>query len=122
MDRVYTVEEADALLPELRDRLERIRAARQTMLRHAEAVRDRLGEDGGGAHPGREYVEATQTLRREIERLAEEQIALRDPQVGLVDFPGERDGERVWLCWKLGEERVAYWHRQDRGFAGRQAL
>ncbi|HET7236284.1 MAG TPA: DUF2203 domain-containing protein [Actinomycetota bacterium] len=122
MGRVYSVEEADALLPELRHRLERIRDARQTMLRHAEVVRARVVDDGGGAHPGPGYVEATETLRAEIQRLAEEEIVLRDPQTGLVDFPGEREGERVWLCWLLGEERVAYWHPLDTGFAGRRPL
>jgi hypothetical protein len=92
------------------------------MLRHAELIRDRLGEDGGGAHPGPEYVAATETLRREIERLAAEDIVLRDPESGLVDFPGELEGERVWLCWRVGEERVAHWHALDSGFAGRRPL
>ena len=122
MDRVYTVQEVDALLPELRERLERIRDARQTMLRHAEVLKERLVENGGGAHPGRGYLEATQTLRRELEHLAAEEIVLRDPQSGLVDFLGERDGERVWLCWLLGEERVGHWHPLDTGFGGRQPL
>jgi hypothetical protein len=122
MDRIYTVEEADAMLPELRARLQRIRDARQTMLRHAEVVRERVIDDGGGAHPGPGYVEATETLRTEIGRLAEQDIVLRDPQTGLVDFPGERDGRRVWLCWILGEERVTHWHALDAGFAGRRPL
>jgi len=122
MDRVYSVEEANALLPELRERLARIRDARQTMLRHAEVVRDRLARDGGGAHPGAEYLEATATLRREIERLADEEIVLRDPESGLVDFLGERDGERVWLCWLVGEDRVEHWHPLDTGFSGRRPL
>jgi hypothetical protein len=122
MDRTYTIEEANAMLPELRERLARLRDARQVMLRHAEVIRDRVDEDGGGAHPGPAYVEATSTVRREVERLAEEQIVLRDPETGLVDFPSERDGERVWLCWLLGEERVAHWHPLDAGFAGRRPL
>lgn len=42
--------------------------------------------------------------------------------MGLVDFPGEVDGEAAYLCWKLGEPEVAWWHRRDAGFAGRQPL
>jgi hypothetical protein len=122
MERVYTVEEANALIPELRERLARIRDARQVMLRQAEVVRDLLDQEPGGAHPGAAYVEATSTLRREIERLAKEEIALRDPESGLVDFPGERDGERVWLCWLVGEDRVAHWHPLDAGFSSRRPL
>lgn len=121
-DRVYTVEEADAMLEELRGRLPRIRDARQVMLRHAELVKERVVADGGGASGGREYWEAQDTLRAEIERLAEENIVLRDPETGLLDFPGERDGRRVWLCWRLGEDRVGHWHELDSGFVGRKPL
>lgn len=122
MERTYSIEEANALLPELRERLARIRDARQVMLRDAEVVRGLLADDGGGAHPGAEYLEATAALRREIERLAAEDIVLRDPETGLVDFPGERDGERVWLCWLVGEERVGHWHPLDSGFSSRRPL
>jgi hypothetical protein len=121
-DRVYTADEANAMLPELGERLARIRSARQSMLRQAELVKERVVADGGGASGGHEYWEAQSTLRSEIERLAEENIVLRDPESGLVDFPGEREGRRVWLCWRLGEERVANWHELDTGFIGRQPL
>jgi hypothetical protein len=121
-ERSYTVEEADAMLPELRERLQRVRSARQAMLREAELVRERVVEDGGGANAGSEYWEATATLRTEIERLAAEGILLRDPETGLVDFPAEREGERVYLCWRLGEDRVGHWHPLDTGFAGRRPL
>ena len=121
-ERRYSVEEADALLPELRERLERIRRARQAMLREAELVREKVVEDGGGAHAGREYWESTATLRAEIERLALDGILLRDPETGLVDFPAMRNGEPVYLCWRLGEERVGHWHPLDTGFSGRRPL
>jgi len=121
-ERLYTVEEADAALPELRERIERIRRARQAMLREAELVRARVVEDGGGAHAGREYWESTATLRSEIERLTDDGILLRDPETGLVDFPAEREGERVYLCWRLGEDRVSHWHPLDTGFTGRRPL
>jgi hypothetical protein len=119
-ERLYTVEEANALLPDLRERLVRIRDARQVLLQSAELVKERVATDGGGAHGGRDYWQAQSTLRAEIERLAEENIVLRDPESGLVDFPGEREGRRVWLCWRAGEERVEHWHELDTGFIGRQ--
>lgn len=121
-ERIYTVEEADATLPSLRERLVAIRDARVRMLDDARLVKERVATDGGGAHGGRGYWEAQANLKAEIERLAEENILLRDPETGLVDFPGERDGRRVWLCWRLGEERVAHWHELDVGFLGRQPL
>jgi hypothetical protein len=121
-DRVYTVAEANAALPDLRERLARIREARQRLLRGAELVKERLAADGGGASGGRGYWEAQAALKAEIERLAEENIVLRDPETGLVDFPGEREGRRVWLCWLLGEDEVGHWHELDVGFIGRQPL
>jgi hypothetical protein len=58
-------------------------------------------------------------FERELEQLG---IVLKDRRLGLVDFPGELDGRRVWLCWRLGEPAVQYWHDLDAGYAGRQPL
>jgi hypothetical protein len=121
-DRVYTVEEADAMLPELRERLERIRDARRVMFESAELIRERVAGNGGGVSGGTAYWRAQSTLREEIERLAHENILLRDPETGLVDFPGEREGRRVWLCWRMGEDRVGHWHELDAGFRSRRPL
>ena len=110
------------MLPELRERLARIRDARQAILREAEVVKERVVADGGGSHAGREYWDASATLRTELERLAAESILLRDPETGLVDFPAELDGERVYLCWRVGEEAVAHWHPLDTGFSSRRPL
>jgi hypothetical protein len=121
-DRSYDVEEANSMLPELKERLARIRVARQVILREAEVVKERVVADGGGSHAGREYWDASATLRTELERLAAENILLRDPETGLVDFPAELDGQRVYLCWRVGEEAVANWHPLDTGFSGRRPL
>jgi len=58
-------------------------------------------------------------FERELEELG---ISLKDRRLGLIDFPGELDGRRVWLCWRLGEPSVLYWHDLDSGYAGRQPL
>jgi hypothetical protein len=58
-------------------------------------------------------------FERELEVLG---IVLKDRRLGLIDFPGELDGRRVWLCWRLGEPAVQYWHDLDAGYAGRQPL
>lgn len=120
-ERTYTVEEADALLPDLRLRLERIRSNRQAMLRAAERIRGRVASDGGG-HSGTDYWESSRALKADLEQLARQNILLRDPQTGLVDFPGEREGRPVFLCWRLGEDRVGHWHDLETGFVGRRPL
>lgn len=121
-ERVFTPAEADALLPELRERLARIRNARARLIASARVVRERVAVDPGGVAGDPGHLEAAAVLRRELARLAELGVVLRDPQVGLVDFPGEVDGRRVWLCWRLGEQRVAHYHELDSGFAGRRPL
>jgi hypothetical protein len=121
-DRLYTADEADAVLDELRERLVRVRDARTTMFDAARLVHERTERDGGGSGVAAGYWAAQSTLRDEVAWLARRGIALRDPESGLVDFPGERDGRRVWLCWRLGEERVGHWHELDAGFAGRRPL
>lgn len=120
-ERTFTVEEANAALPDLRRRLSRIRAARQTILRFGRRVRGTATRDGGGPE-GREYREAVATLREETEHLARSGFILRDAEEGLVDFPAVREGRPVFLCWRLGEDRVRYWHEADTGFAGRTPL
>ena len=57
-----------------------------------------------------------------VEELTEVGAELKDYQSGLIDFTGRHQGRDVCLCWKLGEERIAYWHELDAGFAGRQPI
>ncbi len=120
-DRTFTKDEADAMLPQLRVRLERIRSNRQVLLRAAERIRGQMASDGGG-HFGNDYWQASRALKEDVEALAERNVLLRDPQTGLIDFPGEREGRPVFLCWQLGEEAVGHWHEVESGFLGRRPL
>lgn len=122
MTRRYTVAEAQALLPELRERVPRIRTARRTLLVTASRIRDAVDAEGGGVDGGRPYWEAQRTLREEIERLAALDVLLRDSDPALVDFPAERDGEPIYLCWREPEDAVGWWHPIDTGYAGRRPL
>ena len=87
----------------------------------AERIRGQVAADGGGTD-GTDYWEATASLKADIEALAGRDILLRDPETGLVDFPGRRDGRRIFLCWRLGEDHVSHWHDLESGFAGRKPL
>ncbi|MBI3649184.1 MAG: DUF2203 domain-containing protein [Actinobacteria bacterium] len=117
----YSVDEANALLPELRERLIRLREARRRLIASSQRITARVAADGGGVG-GSDWFEIQRELKTEILWLAERRVALRDPEAGLVDFPGERDGQDVWLCWRLGEDEVAWWHELDTGFIGRKPL
>ena len=121
-ERLFSVEEANALLEDLRPRLTRIREARGVVISTSERVREMVSSDGGGVAGEPAYWRAMQVLRAELEYLRASGVVLRDPQSGLVDFPGELDGRRVWLCWRLDEDSVRHYHELGSGFAGRKPL
>lgn len=120
-ERRYTLEEANAALPRLRELLPRVRAARRAMIESSRRITEAVAADGGGV-AGSEWFDAQQRLRADITALAEAGILLRDPETGLVDFPAEREGREVYLCWRLGEDDVAWFHETTTGFSGRQPL
>jgi hypothetical protein len=70
----------------------------------------------------RDLANQSQILRNAVEELQGFGCELKDPETGLIDFLSLRDGEEVYLCWRLGEERIAFWHHLHTGFAGRQPL
>ena len=120
-ERLFTIDEANAVVEDLAETLERVRAARQVVLRGGRPIRDSAIGNGGGER-GKEYWEALHALRADVESVTRRGVILRDPETGLVDFPSRRDGVVVYLCWRLGEERVMFWHPPDTGFGGRQPL
>ena len=61
-------------------------------------------------------------LSQTVDEIQETGCLVKDLDTGLVDFPSLRGGEKVYLCWKLGEERIGYWHGIEEGFAGRKPL
>ena len=120
-ERRFTVDEAEGELGELRRTLEAIRGARKELLESSESIRGRVAADGGGVD-GAAYWESLAALRDGIEAISQRGIILRDPETGVVDFPAERDGEPIFLCWRLGEEHVGFWHDTETGFSGRKPI
>ena len=122
-ERLYRLEEANALVPKLRPLLERIRDNHKTLAedKTLAVVRQKASHNGGGL-PGGHLAEVTKSLERDLGQLQEWGIVLRDPRIGLIDFFHERDGRTVFLCWKLGEAKVEWWHPLETGIAGRQRL
>jgi len=130
MPRHFSVEEANQALPRLRQWLPRIQARR----RRLDVVQRKLAELSVKASANgnllEEEVEATQReakrltgeLDKLIGRVQELGCELKDIEQGLIDFPALREGREVYLCWRLGEEEVAFWHELEAGFAGRQPL
>ena len=120
-DRVYTVEEANALLPHLAPTLVELRGSSDEALRIKEAMAAAAVTNGGSSE-GDRWRKKLARVQELIDRLNEWEVELRDLETGLVDFPALIDGRPAFLCWRLGEPEVAHWHSPDDGFQGRRPL
>ena len=130
---LFTPESANRALPYVRVVVEDLVDA---CLRLRRAEESRARATSGSLSAGATPQERDETLRRaeddrraaraDLERVGRELeavgVEVKDPEIGLLDFPGELDGRRVCLCWKRGEDRVAFWHEPEAGFRGRRPL
>lgn len=131
--RLFTQEEANAALPDVRPLVERLVEDRRTLValgNDLEAVQALIGGNGGSLDPSRvgELQEAVAHAAAALAALVDEIQGLgaqvKDLDSGLVDFPARHpeSGDTVLLCWQLGEAEVGYWHDLEAGFAGRKPL
>jgi hypothetical protein len=122
-ERHYTVEQANAALGWVMERIERLRSARQGLNdEEARAALMEAGPTNGGGEPGRVVSDAFVEMRNALIELQAMEVVLRDLDRGLVDFPSIRGGQEVFLCWEEGEEEIGYWHDLDSGYGGRRPL
>jgi hypothetical protein len=130
MARYFTREEAEALLPQISVILLDIQKEHAAMRDTEEALSKLETRARGNGHDLHEHIATLQValtrhmpilrnLSADVEKLGCE---LKDPETGLIDFLSLRDGREVYLCWRLGEERINYWHEIAAGVAGRQPL
>jgi len=128
---VFTLEEANAALTELRPIVERMVQHRRDLTaaqaRQTELV-TRIAGNGGDMVPS-DLHDLAETIQREADAISDcaEQINQAGAQVksleeGLLDFPAKRGEEDVLLCWKLGEDEIRFWHGTDEGFSARKRL
>jgi hypothetical protein len=120
----FNIEEARALLPELRQIFQDAQRRRDLVHKAHEKLSKELQQTGGDlGGPGVtgmlcDWQQMNQQLRR-IQKLG---VVIKDFDRGLVDFPHLRDGREVFLCWELDEDDIEFWHDLDTGYAGREKL
>jgi hypothetical protein len=121
--RFFTVREANELIPFLSSTLcdlRRINHALQVRRGSLPSTQDVLLRGGTPVPP--RYFALVENLQSLVEDICSHGCQLKDLDSGLVDFPTIWEGREVYLCWKLGEPQVGYWHEIEAGFAGRRSL
>jgi len=121
--RHYTVEQARALLPQVREWLADLTRIRRQLDRANERVSGRLaqGDDLGGPTVN-ERVRNAAAFQSILSQFREREIQIKDLERGLIDFPALLGDREVFLCWEQDEEDIEYWHDLDAGYAGREKL
>lgn len=119
----YTVEEARALLPQIREWLAELHQSRRRLKQLDDRIAHLISD---GADAGGEAVQSQIKLLAELQgKLAEFQrreIQIKDVERGLIDFPAIIGGKEVFLCWEQDEDDIEFWHDLDSGYAGREKL
>lgn len=129
--RTYTIQEANELLPWLTAIFKQLEEPREFLIVSEKRLFE-LGHvirNNGRNDVDKQLRQCEDTilqLRGRIDELTtevtEKKIEIRDLRTRLVDFPGVRESRRIWLCWRVGEPEVSYWHELDAGFSSRQAI
>jgi hypothetical protein len=130
MPTYFTREQADALLPQIEPLLREIQALRLAAAELTAQLLARREKVAGNGHLPQDGQRQTrdeldginERIAVCVEEIQAQGILVKDLDTGLIDFPTLRDGREVYLCWKLDEDRVRWWHPIETGFAGRQPL
>jgi hypothetical protein len=132
MPRYFTLAQAQALIPDVEERLRRavsLKAALAEAVGELGAESERVRMAGGALVDRRKILDAVSRrdsaaahLREVLESIQETGGQVKDLDMGLLDFPTLLRGEEVCLCWKLGEPAIAFWHGPEEGFRGRKPI
>ena len=132
MTRYFTLQQAERLLPKVERALReaiRMKSEYQDAETELRSAMQRVMMLGGVDLNRGAFIElrrrretGAERLRDVMQEIAEVGCLVKDLDIGLIDFPTLFRGEEVYLCWKLGEPGIAFWHGVEEGFRGRKAI
>jgi len=124
MPQYFTLQEANQALLSIRPWMEEIQSIRGEILAHQPDIWNVMEKSAGnGGNPTlSRMVKTFDRLDALIHSVQDMGAIIKDVNTGLLDFPALKDGREVYLCWKYGEEDIAFWHEIEDGFAGRQSI
>jgi hypothetical protein len=123
--KLFTLDEANAMLAELEPKLRRIKTLYAALdpMRESAKVAAACAGSGGGMVGGSAYVKTLYEIGKVTTEIHEAGVELKDHKRGLIDFPSLMDGRVVYLCWQLDDlGGIRWWHELDAGFAGRTLI
>ena len=131
MPRYFTKEEAEALLEQVRPLMEEVQRRKllfDELQEQVSAAEARLKGDGHLSEAGK-LADKRETLREVgrtmgslVAKVQELGVEVKDLEMGLIDFRARRGDEEIYLCWRVGEPGICWWHPIEGGFKGRQPL
>ena len=123
-DRIFTLAEANALIPQLESSLSKVKNGRSILIHTKNEIKKACAnaEFGGGSVAGPRYITALEDMHENLQAIQEIGVIVKDLDLGLCDFPFYMNGRIVYLCWKLGEDKIEWWHEITTGFSERQPI
>jgi hypothetical protein len=120
-ERVFSLSEANRLIPQLQSYLTTVQRKKAVLLHARQEVQKAAANaaNGGGTAVGVHYVNSLQDISASLHAIHELGVVVKDIDLGLCDFPHIRDGRVVYLCWKLGEKEIRWWHELTTGYKDR---
>jgi len=123
-EKLFTLQEANSLIPKLRPLIKKVTKVSNVLLGMQEEIKKVRSKAslGSGSYLGQSYLNNVILLTTTIQEIESTGVLVKDYRTGLCDFPHLKDGRVIYLCWKMDEEEINYWHEIEAGFAGRQLL
>lgn len=125
MSILFTVDEANTILPKVKKRFDEILCCKNNVMDIQEELQN-LSDSNCSFEKfikkKQELNHAVTALYNMIQELEDMGIMIKSVDEGLLDFPSIRYDEEIWLCWKFGENQVKFWHRKEEGFMGRKPI
>ena len=123
-DHLFTLAEASALLPQLETFLSKAKTDRTILIHAKDEIKKACAKAdyGGGSVVGPRYIQALEDMHENLQSIQDMGVIVKDLEMGLCDFPYLLNGRVVYLCWRLGEDKIGWWHEITTGFSSRQAI
>jgi hypothetical protein len=124
LERVFTLSEANRILPQLEEHLVAVKHGKSVLIQTKDEIKkaSSKAQYGGGSFVGPFYIHALEQINEHLQAVQEMGVLVKELDSGLCDFPCMFEGRVVYLCWKLGEPEIEWWHETSTGFAGRQRI